>query len=450
MRAWLLIALAAAVVAVVALAVWFTGRDSSAPGVVSQTAQAGDLSVTMRLDETALGPRVIDVTVNDAAGKPADIGAVRLRFAMTEMDMGNIEVDAQPIGQGRFQARGEFFTMVGNWAVEATLRAVNTPLLVPFTIAIAAPGEASGPLNPLNGDMQAILAGQQLYLNNCVPCHGASGKGDGPAGIGLNPRPGDFTQHMIPGKHTDGQVFLWIKNGFPSTAMPAWDERLSEEQIWQLVTYLRTFGQAAQPADGAGSAGSATAQGLAAARGPGAECAGAAAAAGLHASGQSLAQPRQRQRAASRSPSCRAAPIAEYPSFSPDGKQIAFVAITPPTVTAAEPLSTATLYVMISMTRCHARSGNRPWVLGSRPGRATARRCTSATASGSSGAATISDACSRFTSRYYDRPAARSAGGRARPDDHTRRHAAGLSELRQANAASRYTSPRRTAAASRE
>ena len=81
-----------------------------------------------------------------------------------------------------------------------------------------------------------------------MACHGAAGKGDGPCAAGLNPRPADFCQHMAPGKHTDGQVFLWIKDGFPGTAMPAWGRRLSDEQIWQLVIYLRSFGRSTSSA----------------------------------------------------------------------------------------------------------------------------------------------------------------------------------------------------------
>src|SRR5262249_8253106 len=168
------------------------------------------------------------------------------RFAMIDMEMGAAEFNAQRIGDGHFQASGQFFTMAGTWSVEATLlRDGQTPLLVPFTTVIAAPGEASGPANPLQVNAQTILAGQKLYVANCVPCHGASGKGDGPSAPGLNPKPADFSLHMVPGKHTDGQVFLWIKNGYPNSAMPAWDKRLTDEQIWQLISYLRTFGQAA-------------------------------------------------------------------------------------------------------------------------------------------------------------------------------------------------------------
>jgi len=237
---------------IVVVSGWLFVRANRTPVTgVAQTTQAGDLHVTMQLDDTAIGARVIDLLVKDATGRMVDVNAARLRFAMTEMDMGKSEVDAQRVKTGHFQARGQFFTMAGTWAVEATLlRDGQTPLLAPFRLAIAAPGEASGPVNPYQVNGQSIQAGQKLYLANCVPCHGASGKGDGPAGIGLNPRPGDFTQHMIPGKHTDGQAFLWIKNGFPNSAMPAWGTRLTDEQIWQLVGFLRTFGQStaqAQP-----------------------------------------------------------------------------------------------------------------------------------------------------------------------------------------------------------
>jgi len=237
MRSWHALAIVAALIVAVAAAGWLLGRAARPLDTgIAQTAQAGGMSVTLRMDDAAIGQRVLELTVTDGAGKPADVGAVRLRFAMIGMDMGATEVNAQPIDAGHFQARGQFFSMAGDWSIEATLlRDGQAPLLVPFTTAIAAPGEASGPINPFQVNPQTILAGQKLYLANCVPCHGAAGKGDGPAGVGLNPRPGDFTQHMVPGKHTDGQVFLWIKNGFPNSAMPAWGARLTDEQIWQLV-----------------------------------------------------------------------------------------------------------------------------------------------------------------------------------------------------------------------
>ncbi|MFN8567131.1 MAG: LpqB family beta-propeller domain-containing protein [Kouleothrix sp.] len=341
MRSWPIFAIVALLITGVAIGGWLLGRSAPELTGPAQTIRSGELNVTLRVDQQSIGDRVIEVTVKDPAGQPVEINELRLRFAMSDMNMGISEVVAQQVGSGRFQARGQFFTMAGNWAVDTVI--MQTPqslVLVPFTLAISAPGEASGPLNPLSNDAQTILAGQKLYVANCATCHGASGKGDGPSSTGLNPRPGDFTQHMVPGKHTDGQTFLWIKNGFPNSAMPAWDQRLTDEQIWQLVRYLRTFGQP-----------------------PGAQANGQ--------TEQPNAQPQvnvpnvqeplpsiifTRRGNVWRSDSgtgtltqltqLAEGSYPEYPSFSPDGQRIAFVVITPAPVTSTLPLPTSALYVM--------------------------------------------------------------------------------------------------------
>ena len=72
-------------------------------------------------------------------------------------------------------------------------------------------------------------------------CHGTTGKGDGPVGLTLNPRPADLTVHTKPGIHPDGQLFEWITNGYPHSAMPAFGQRLSEIDRWNLVNYIRTL-----------------------------------------------------------------------------------------------------------------------------------------------------------------------------------------------------------------
>jgi mono/diheme cytochrome c family protein len=80
-----------------------------------------------------------------------------------------------------------------------------------------------------------------LFLSNCAPCHGPAGKGDGPVGITLNPRPADLTQHAIPGVHTDAQLFEWITNGFPGSTMPAFISTLSDTERWHLVNFIRSL-----------------------------------------------------------------------------------------------------------------------------------------------------------------------------------------------------------------
>jgi mono/diheme cytochrome c family protein len=74
-----------------------------------------------------------------------------------------------------------------------------------------------------------------------VPCHGPTGKGDGPVGLTLNPRPADLSLHAVPGVHTDGQLYLWITNGFEGSVMPAFKDVLTEDQRWHVVNYVRTL-----------------------------------------------------------------------------------------------------------------------------------------------------------------------------------------------------------------
>src|SRR5262245_52070454 len=92
--------------------------------------------------------------------------------------------------------------------------------------------------NPFATNPAAAAAGRAAYDQACVACHGASGQGDrGPALNG---------NRFVHGSE-DGDLFHAIKAGVPGTQMPSF-ARFSDEQIWQLVTYIRTLGNAAAAA----------------------------------------------------------------------------------------------------------------------------------------------------------------------------------------------------------
>jgi mono/diheme cytochrome c family protein len=106
--------------------------------------------------------------------------------------------------------------------------------------------------NPVAPSSASLARGQELYqASGCAECHGVAGRGDGPLGRTLNPRPADFRVHMAAG-HTDGELYDWLSNGVAGTAMPPYRDSLSETDRWNLINYIRKF---ADPDAVAGDAG---------------------------------------------------------------------------------------------------------------------------------------------------------------------------------------------------
>jgi len=103
-----------------------------------------------------------------------------------------------------------------------------------------APPEADKVSNPLKGNAAATDAGKKLYAQLCVVCHGDKGKGDGVAGISLNPRPANHASQKVQSQ-TDGAIFWKITSGRPP--MAAYNSTLTEVQRWQLVNYIREIGK---------------------------------------------------------------------------------------------------------------------------------------------------------------------------------------------------------------
>ena len=101
----------------------------------------------------------------------------------------------------------------------------------------AVPVEYSGRANPLGA--QAAASGADLYKVNCASCHGDGGRGDGVAGQSLLPKPVNLVElNKIAG---DAYLFWRIYEGKPGTSMVPWRGILTDEQIWQVVAFIRTL-----------------------------------------------------------------------------------------------------------------------------------------------------------------------------------------------------------------
>jgi len=97
--------------------------------------------------------------------------------------------------------------------------------------------------NPLGADAAAVAAAQRLYERGCAGCHAAAGQGSdrGPALTGRFAHGGE-----------DGDLFHSIREGVPGTAMTPHRE-LSDQQTWQLVSYIRSLSAPIAPAGGTAS-----------------------------------------------------------------------------------------------------------------------------------------------------------------------------------------------------
>ena len=83
--------------------------------------------------------------------------------------------------------------------------------------------------------------GEGVYRTNCLNCHGANGRGDGPVADSLTPRPADLTTEMVQ-KKSEKELFTIIRDGKPGTSMPSWKGELSDQHMQDVLAFLRGFG----------------------------------------------------------------------------------------------------------------------------------------------------------------------------------------------------------------
>lgn len=91
--------------------------------------------------------------------------------------------------------------------------------------------------------------GEEIYFLHCAGCHGEEGDGLGPGAERLLPPPRDFTSGMFKIITTafdefvprDEDLFRMVSDGMPGTSMPGWSDLLSDQDIWDLLSYVKIF-----------------------------------------------------------------------------------------------------------------------------------------------------------------------------------------------------------------
>ena len=84
-----------------------------------------------------------------------------------------------------------------------------------------------------------LAKGKKVYTDKCLKCHGEKGRGDGPKAEDLEKKPADYTDKAKMSKFTDADLKKVVKEG--KKPMPAYGKKLSDKDIDDVITYVRTF-----------------------------------------------------------------------------------------------------------------------------------------------------------------------------------------------------------------
>ncbi|MCB9758451.1 MAG: c-type cytochrome [Alphaproteobacteria bacterium] len=115
----------------------------------------------------------------------------------------------------------------------------EAPAPAPTTPEVKAP-EPVEPVAPAAPEFNA----EATFKTTCAPCHGEGGAGDGAAAAALNPKPANFNDPAFWAERDDAHIHKVIKEGGASVGksplMAPWGGQFNDEQIDQLVAYLKT------------------------------------------------------------------------------------------------------------------------------------------------------------------------------------------------------------------
>jgi copper transport protein len=279
-------------------------RLASPTSDLTDSTKVDDLNLDISISPRRIGQNTFVLRISSNGEPLRTAKEVLLRFTSEQENIAPSDLELISQGDGTFSAKGTYLSVPGAWQVQAIVRRENTfDAYANFNFSLPKPGAAnegtanatrqSGVLlllaallcgfvafdvdikpasrlvtgmpltflliglgvfllsqpapvsteriNPIPLSAESIATGQALFSTNCAPCHGETGKGDGPVGVTLNPRPADLTQHAVVGIHTDAQLFEWITNGFPGSRMPAFKSALSDTERWHLVNFIRSL-----------------------------------------------------------------------------------------------------------------------------------------------------------------------------------------------------------------
>jgi hypothetical protein len=101
---------------------------------ITQTTQTEHYTVQLGLDGVGFGQREATVEIHDASGSPVSADVVAVAPVMLQMGMAAPEAPARQIAPGRYQASGEFFSMIGEWEINVRISAGGSEEVATFKV----------------------------------------------------------------------------------------------------------------------------------------------------------------------------------------------------------------------------------------------------------------------------------------------------------------------------
>lgn len=131
-----------------------------------------------------------------------------------------------------------FIFATGRFNVAATAPPDMIDKVAPWALDKALERRSKDVTDPIARDAGAVARGMTHYRENCLPCHGAPGLEPAEFHEGMNPSPPDIDAPAL--QHdTDAELFWVIKNGIRLTGMPAFGVNYKDEEIRDIVAFVR-------------------------------------------------------------------------------------------------------------------------------------------------------------------------------------------------------------------
>ncbi|AIL64217.1 cytochrome c/FTR1 family iron permease [Pseudomonas alkylphenolica] len=168
------------------------------------------------------------------AGKVVDDGEYREQLEFTDVLQGLISglparAERQALEQGVVSLRQAINQRQDGASVARQARQLGAQLAVAYEVS-QAPVITPDPSR-----------GAPLYAQHCSVCHGDSGAGDGPAGVGLEPPPANLRSSERLARLSLYDLYNTLGQGIEGTDMPSFADQLDERQRWDLATYIASF-----------------------------------------------------------------------------------------------------------------------------------------------------------------------------------------------------------------